>query len=150
MINIKLALILAVSLFVPSGSINLSSQDAGGAQCLTHKTSGQCPMHKNGEDCLGYMASMAHAQVPPPENPDGSRDTPTHRWSPGDGCSRLDPDAPNKKRDGVKENTVACACTKKCVNGQTQEDMSKDENDVYICRNASHKDRCFCPDPCKN
>ena len=86
----------------------------------------------------------------PPGQGDQPGDTPTHRFSPGDGCSSVNPDAPNKERDGVNPNTVGCKCAKKCVNGQTQEDMSKDEKGVYICKNACHKDRCSCPDPCKN
>ncbi len=94
--------------------------------------------------------TMAGIMQDPGQDPDQNQDTPTHRWSPGDGCSSVNPKAPNKKRDGVKPNTVGCKCVKKCVNGQTQEDMSKDEKDVYICKNASHKDRCSCPDPCKS
>lgn len=85
----------------------------------------------------------------PPLQPDGSRDTPTHRFSPGDGCSAVNPKARDKSRDGIKPNTVGCKCARKCVNGQTQEDMSKDDKGVYICKNACHKDRCSCPDPCK-
>ena len=78
-------------------------------------------------------------------------DTRTHRFSPGDGCSSMDPNAPSDKElNGVKPNTVGCMCVRKCVNGQTVEDLSKDEKGVYICKNASHKDRCSCPDPCKS
>lgn len=74
-----------------------------------------------------------------------------HRISPGDGCSSVNPDAkPGTELNGVKPNTVGCTCARKCVGGQIQEDLSKDEKGVYICRNASHKDRCFCPDPCKS
>lgn len=85
------------------------------------------------------------------QNPDSdeNQDTETHRYSPGDGCSAVNPNAPNKKRDGVNPNTVGCKCVKKCVKGETQEDLSK-ENGVYICSNACHKDRCTCPDPCKS
>lgn len=104
------------------------------------------------------MPGMSHlvAQVQdqqsqlPPLQPDGSRDTPSHRYSPGDGCSAAKPNARNKNRDGVNPNTVGCKCAKKCVNGQTQEDRSKDVKDVYICSNACNEKRCSCPDPCKS
>lgn len=85
----------------------------------------------------------------PGKDPDQSYDTPTHRYSPGAGCSAVDPNAKNPRRDGVNPNTVGCKCAKKCVNGQTQEDLTK-EKDVYVCKNACYKDRCSCPDPCKS
>lgn len=94
----------------------------------------------------GVVAMMGQDQDG--QQPPG--DTPTHRFSPGDGCSSVNPNAPNKERDGVNPNTVGCKCVKKCVNGQTVEDLSKDEKGVYICSNACHKDRCSCPDPCKS
>jgi len=73
-----------------------------------------------------------------------------HRISPGDGCSSVNPNSPNKDRNGVKKNTVGCKCVRKCVAGQTVEDLSRDKNGVYVCENACHKDRCSCPDPCKS
>lgn len=103
------------------------------------------------------MATMAHGQDPeqqdqnpPPSQGGQPGDTPTHRFSPGDGCSSVNPNAPDKERDGVNPNTVGCGCVRKCVNGQTVEDLSKDEKGVYICKNACHPDRCSCSDPCKN
>jgi len=78
-------------------------------------------------------------------------DTPAHRYSPGDGCSSKNPKAkPGTGLDGVRPNTVGCKCSKKCVNGQTVEDLSREKDGLYVCRNACHKDRCFCPDPCKS
>lgn len=114
---------------------------------------------KSGHDhhaMMGHAMTVTNAvsaqdgQQLPPLQPDGSRDTPSHRYSPGDGCSAVNPKAPNKERDGVHPNTVGCKCAKKCVNGNTQEDLSKDDKGVYLCRNACHKDRCTCPDPCKS
>ena len=112
-----------------------------------------------GHDHQAMMAAMAQEQDPdnpqqstPPSGPGlGGQpgDTPTHRFSPGDGCSAVNPRARNRERDGVRPNTVGCKCAKKCVSGQTQEDLSKDDKGVYICKNACHKDRCSCPDPCK-
>ena len=101
------------------------------------------------------MAAMAQdddqnqSQNPSPGLGGQPGDTPTHRFSPGDGCSAVNPRARNKERDGVRANTVGCKCARKCSNGQTQEDLSKDDKGVYICKNACHKDRCTCPDPCK-
>lgn len=91
-----------------------------------------------------------NGQQQPERDPDQSYDTPTHRYSPGDGCSAVDPNPSNPKRDGVEPNTVGCACEKKCVNGQVVEDRSRDEKGVYICKNACYTDRCKCTDPCKN
>ncbi len=83
-------------------------------------------------------------QDPPQESP------PTHEYSAGDGCSRPNPEAePGTELDGIEPNTVGCICQRKCVNGQTQEDLSRGANGRYICKNACHKDRCFCPNPCK-
>lgn len=73
----------------------------------------------------------------------------SHRWSAGSGCSRKNPNAESgTELNGIEPNTVGCPCQKKCVNGYTQEDLRR-EKGVYICENACHKDRCFCPDPCK-
>lgn len=80
-------------------------------------------------------------------------DTDTHRFSPGDGCSAVNPNAPNKERDGVNPNTVGCKCVRKLpcdANNKPTEDLSRDDKGVYICKNACHKDRCSCPDPCKS
>lgn len=105
------------------------------------------------------MSTIANEQNPEQDGQDQNPspgqggqpgDTPTHRYSPGDRCSSVNPNAPDKERNGVNPNTVGCACVRKCVNGQTQEDLSKDEKGVYICKNACHKDRCSCPDPCKS
>ena len=100
-----------------------------------------------------HQAMMAKGVVAMGQDPEQEPDQPgppSHRMSPGDGCSSVNPNAPNKRRDGVNPNTVGCKCAKKCVNGQTQEDRSRDEKEVYICRNACHPDRCTCPDPCKS
>lgn len=145
--------------------------------CPMHeaKSGDICPMHdmKNGDICPmhaspqaqvamvhhDHQAMMAEGAVAmeqdqkqePDPNPPQPGDTPTHRLSPGDGCSSVDPNAkPGTELNGVKKNTVGCGCVKKCVNGQTQEDRSKDKNERYICKNACHPDRCFCPDPCKS
>ncbi len=101
---------------------------------------------------MATMAQDDNSQSTPPSGPGlGGQpgDTLTHRLSPGDGCSAVNPRARDKSRDGVKANTVGCKCVRKCANGQTQEDLSKDDKGVYICKNACHKDRCSCPDPCK-
>ena len=168
MVKVKLGFVLAVSFFVSGGvfdtRLNVSTKNLTGDQCPTHMSSAECPMHSKGEYCPMHdnsdssqevekvshdMENMSQAQLPP-LRPDGSRDTATHRWSPGDGCSRLNKNSTDKKLNGIKPNTVACACVKKCVEGQVQEDMSKDKDQVYICKNACHKDRCFCPNPCKS
>lgn len=123
-----------------------------------------CPMHeaKSGDICpmhasLQAQASMTAVTVSQEQeqeqeqNPPQPGDTPTHRLSPGDGCSSVNPNAePGTNLNGVKANTVGCMCIRKCVNGYTQEDLSRDKKGVYICKNACHKDRCFCPDPCKS
>jgi|SRR3989344_7347944 len=73
-----------------------------------------------------------------------------HRYSPGDGCSSKNSKAkPKTELNGVKANTVGCKCVKTCEKGQVKEDLRK-EKGVYICSNACHKDRCFCPNPCKS
>lgn len=95
-------------------------------------------------------ANIGQSQQQPDPNPPQPDDTPSHRKSPGDGCSSVDPNAkPGAEFNGVKPNTVGCGCHPKCVNGQRTEDRSKDKNDRYICKNACYPDRCFCPDPCK-
>ena len=87
----------------------------------------------------------------PPLQPDGSRDTPTHRYSPGDGCSIVDPRSqPGTQLNGVNPRTIGCKCVKTCSNGTTVEDTRKDTAGKYICNNACHRDRCSCPDPCKS
>jgi len=166
MFNAKLAFALAAS-FIVSGGVsdvrpNISAQSMNGGQCPTHTSGVDCPMNANGEYCPMHddKASVkdehaehivsATAQAQGPLRPDGSRDSDSHRYSAGDGCSRLNKRAPNAKLNGVKANTVACTCVKKCSQGTVQEDMSKDKNNVYVCRNACHRDRCFCPDPCKS
>src|SRR3989344_6384304 len=80
-------------------------------------------------------------QPKPEEDPDYQPDdTATHRSSPGEGCSRANPSAePGDKLNGVKKNTVGCVCKRTCVNGQTQEDLSRGANGKYICKNACHK-----------
>lgn len=163
----KLA-ILALALLVTSASASPSRfvQES--------KSPDMCPMHSSPQAQVAIaekhdhqammshtMAGMSHGQdpeqddqAPPAQNPspgqgDQPGDTPTHRFSPGDGCSAVNPKAPNKERDGVNPNTVGCKCAKKCTNNQPQEDLTK-ENGVYVCKNACHKDRCSCPDPCKS
>lgn len=144
--------LLLFSVFAYSGGNAQSVSQSEGMLC--HVSDAVSKSEKYDHQAMMAKGVVAIAQDTDNPNqkpdPDQSHDTPTHRWSPGDGCSSVNPNAPNKKRDGVKQNTVGCKCTKKCVNGQTQEDMSKDEKDVYICKNASHKDRCSCPDPCKS
>ena len=101
-----------------------------------------------------HEAMMAKGVIVTPQDPEQDPDqpgqTPTHRLSPGDGCSSVNPNAPNKKRNGVKANTVGCKCVRKCQNGYTVEDLSRDKDGVLVCRNACFRDRCFCPDPCKS
>ena len=149
--------VLGVALLITSVSahpIHISSQKAESPTI--------CPMHSSPMS-LDHQAMMVKDMVAtgqdsdqdpgqnrPPGQGDQPDDTPSHRYSPGDGCSSVNPNAPNKERDGVNSNTVGCKCTKKCVNGQTQEDRSKDEKGVYICKNACNEKRCTCPDPCKS
>lgn len=98
-------------------------------------------------------------QQPPPSEPDQNQEQqeappqnwPSHSYSAGSGCSRPDPQAePDSELNGVDPNTVGCKCVKKCANDRTpQEDLSRDKNGNFICKNACHKARCACPDPCK-
>lgn len=100
---------------------------------------------------MANKGGVAMGQQDQEPNPPQPGDTPTHRKSPGDGCSSVDPNAkPGAEFNGVKKNTVGCICVRKCINGQTLEDLSRDEKGVYICKNACNKDRCSCPDPCKS
>lgn len=161
MTTAKLGLILFASLLVTSGSSNLNTKLSKGANdgsCPLHMKTDQCPMHKNGENCPMHAnsdfrttAATVQQKKSEKERPDGSWDTETHRWSAGDGCSSVNPDAePDTKLNGVVENTVGCGCEPKCSdNGQRVEDRRK-ENGVYICKNACNEDRCHCPDPCKS
>ena len=161
----------SVLLMVYMGQI-FPNHGAGDSHASTGDAVMAChmPSSAGGHDHHAMMAAMAQGQNPndpfddfggadpqqsqstPQQGPgqgDQPGDTPTHRFSPGDGCSSVDPNARNKERNGVKANTVGCKCAKKCTNGQTQEDRSLDEKGVYICKNACHTDRCSCPDPCK-
>lgn len=89
-------------------------------------------------------------QAQPQQEQAPQQSPPTHRFSAGSGCSRKNPNAEaGTELNGIEPNTVSCSCQKKCVNGQTEEDLSRDEKGLYICGNACHKDRCFCPNPCK-
>lgn len=147
--KIKLGL-LVISLLVVSASFNGGNVQSAnkGEEMMCHMPN-MAEKHDHQAMMAHNLTAMANGQDQE-KDPDKSHDTPTHRYSPGDGCSSVDPNAPNKKRDGVKANTVGCKCVKKCTNGETQEDLSKDKNDVYVCSNACHKDRCSCPDPCKS
>ncbi|MDP3697892.1 MAG: hypothetical protein Q8R55_07895 [Candidatus Taylorbacteria bacterium] len=84
-------------------------------------------------------------QDPPPTQP------PSHEYSAGNGCSRRDPGSePGTELDGIDPQTVGCKCAKKCTkDGKTEEDLSRGPDGRYICKNACHKERCSCPDPCK-
>lgn len=123
---------------------------------VTEKGDGHDHLAMSSQDqTVANMAQQGQDQGQPSQTPSpglGGQpdDTPTHRKSPGNGCSSVNPKAPNKQRDGVNPNTVGCKCARKCTNGQTQEDLSKDDKGVYVCKNACHKDRCTCPDPCKS
>lgn len=129
-----------------------------------------CPMHASpnvspGDKAEGAQVGMVHdhqtmmiskgaiadQEQQPDPNPPQPGDTYTHRKSPGDGCSSVDPNAkPDTEFKGVKSNTVGCGCAPRCENGQRVEDRSMDKNERYICKNACYTDRCFCPDPCKS
>jgi len=119
-------------------------------------SSGNLSFASKSEEVLYEMPGMAKSIVlttaqDPGQDPNQNQDTPTHRYSAGEGCSAVNPNAePGEELNGVEKNTVGCVCVRKCINGYTQEDLSRDENGAYICRNACHKDRCKCPDPCKN
>lgn len=92
------------------------------------------------------MVSFAQEQEPQQQEPPES-----HSLSAGNGCSRPSKDAePGTELNGVDPQTVGCKCVKQCLNGYTQEDLSRDEKGKFICKNACHKDRCTCPDPCKH
>ena len=133
----------AYSYYVYLGNVQSASKSEAGMLC-------HVPDATENHDHQAMMANKG--MVAMGQNPDQDPDQPgppSHRLSPGDGCSSVNPNAPDKRRDGVNPNTVGCKCAKKCVDGRTQEDRSKDKNDVYICRNACHTDRCTCPDPCK-
>lgn len=168
----SLFMILSLGIAFPYHGASVSHSSTGDAAMMCDMP-GMAGMseHDHHAMMVHNMATMAQGQNPndpfddfggadpqqsqstPQQGPgqgDQPGDTPTHRFSPGDGCSSVNPNAPNKERDGVNPNTVGCKCAKTCVNGRTQEDRSKDEKGVYICKNASHKDRCSCPDPCKS
>ena len=165
---LSLILVLAVAGASYGGSAQSIGHDHAQDQAMMCHMPGMADM--SGHDHHAMMAAMAQGQNPndpfddfggadpqqsqstPQQGPGlGGQpgDTPTHRFSPGDGCSAVNPRARNKERNGVKANTVGCQCAKKCVSGQTQEDRSLDAKGVYICKNACHTDRCSCPDPCK-
>ena len=123
---------------MPSMSAGMSEHDHHAMMAQTAAVAGQEQEQEQEQE-----------QGPPRGQGGQPGDTPTHRYSPGDGCSSVNPNAPNKELNGVKPNTVGCTCVRKCVNGNVQEDLSLDEKGVYVCKNACHKDRCSCPDPCK-
>ena len=142
---------LTLVLVVASVSFRGHAQSASQSQEMLCHIPDATEKHDHQAMMTNNKGVVAMAQLPqdPGKDPDQSYDTPTHRYSPGDGCSSVNPNAPNKKRDGVNPNTVGCKCAKKCVDGRTEEDRTKDKNDVYECRNACHTNRCTCPDPCK-
>lgn len=146
---VSMVLVLAIASVSFSGHAQSVSQSQGMA-CHVPDMSDKSKEHDHHAMMTHTMATMAQDQDRPPGQGDQPEDTPTHRKSPGDGCSAVNPNAPNKDRNGVNPNTVGCKCAKKCANGQTQEDLSKDEKGVYVCKNACYKNRCSCPDPCKS
>ena len=148
---VSLLMIVSLGIAFPNHGANASRSSSSNSSMMCDMP-GMAGMsgHDHHAMMAHNMATMAQNQNRPPGQGDQPGDTPTHRFSPGDGCSSVNPNAPDKTRDGVNPNTVGCKCARKCANGQTQEDLSKDDKGVYICKNACHKDRCSCPDPCKN
>lgn len=148
----KKLVILGVAMLIASASVYSDpvSQKA--------KSVDICPMHVPPQTQATVMthrdhqAMLAHSAAVSVQDDGQDDEQPApHRISPGDGCSSVNPNAkPDTEFNGVRPNTVGCTCVKQCVNDHPQEDLRKDERGVYICRNASHKDRCFCPDPCKS
>ena len=138
----KLELPLSIVAFVVSSVVFGPGIYGDIMSVVSHRSSGQDPIVC---DMPSMQKSVSYQQ-----DPQQQESQETHSYSAGKGCSRQDSGAePGTELNGVNPQTVGCKCAKKCVNDQTQEDLSRDKDGKFICKNACHKERCTCPDPCK-